>query len=247
MTELLAHKLDELIAYVRSHPADFYRNAWGSADSFADLPTISRLDLIKTPLPHRQYSQDAGMAKIVRDEKGSFLSQWSFADIASEAYGEISARPMVCMADPHEAIEKSLWCYENGMLPLIGEKDADMAMYAAGKYRIDSLICDPVSLQAMHPYLSGCGGVASISVIGSSFSPSEFMPFAAYAKSFRLLLALPETGVIAQAEFSPSPKFLALPECVIERGASLVITKVARRAMPIIKYDTGIRSEALGA
>ncbi len=142
---------------------------------------------------------------------------------------------MVYLADPHEAMEKSMWCYERGMLPVIGEKDPDMAMYAAGKYRIDSLICDNASLAMLRPYLSSCGGIDSITVIDRAFNTQELLPFATFAKEVRLVLSLPETRRARAAELSDMPTFIPLANCLLEDGSSLVVTKVARLALPIIQ------------
>ncbi len=69
-----AQELNELVEFARTYPAaDFYREKWESANSFADLPTISRSDLIGTPLARRLYGAQVGMVKIVRGTQGSIL------------------------------------------------------------------------------------------------------------------------------------------------------------------------------
>ena len=60
---------------------------------------------------------------------------------------------MVYFSNSYEALEKSMWCYEHNTVPLIGEKDSDIAVYAAGKYASDSLISDPIALPRLLPYL----------------------------------------------------------------------------------------------
>ena len=240
-------RLDTLIASVREHPtADLYRAAWGDAGTFEELPSISRRDIVATPLARRHYASDIGMVKVVRDPSGSFLSPWSFADIARESFGAISKRPMVYLSDPHEAIEKSMWCYERGMLPVIGEKDAQMAMFAAGKYEIDSLIADPVSLLSFEPFLVS-RTLASITVISDTFEIGALSRFGAYASEVRLVLALPETGAIAVATLAQHSRFSLVRDCIIERDEHIVVTKLAPLLMPIIKYDTRISSEVLRA
>ncbi len=130
--------MEALLSKVRSAPeADFYRTLWGKNARFSELPTVAREDFLRVPLSKRRYKNERALVKVVHDPRGMFLSEWSFADIGRESFGLLSKRPLVYMSDPHEAIEKSMWCYENGMVPLIGEKDHDIAMFAAGKYQID--------------------------------------------------------------------------------------------------------------
>src|SRR5690348_8939857 len=106
-----------------SEKSDFYKSIWGSAQEFNDLPAVSREDFINVPLSKRRYKDEKGLVKIVHSPEGSFLSEWSFKDIGLEPWGLPSKRPFVYLTDAHEAIEKSMWCYENNMVPLIGELD----------------------------------------------------------------------------------------------------------------------------
>lgn len=234
-------ELEHLVATVReSTLSDFYRMRWGSAAS-SDLPTISRDDLRAVPLSKRRYKNEKGIVKIVRDERGPFLSEWSFTDIGNEAYGIESSRPMVYLSDPHDAIEKALWCYEQNMLPLLGEKDPEIAGYAASKYQIDSLITDAPSLVRLRGYLeSRKTSLACISVLGSDFDTTMLSGFTPFAERIRLILALPETGAFAGAELADDPRFAALPACIIEKGDTLILTKLRSLTTPIIGYDTGI-------
>ena len=112
-----------------------------------------REDFLDVPLSQRRYKDARSLIKIVHEGKRLFLSEWSFEDIGREPWGIPSARVLVYMTDPHEAIEKSMWCYENNMVPLIGEPDPDIAMFTASKYRIDSIIADTVSLPKLLPFL----------------------------------------------------------------------------------------------
>lgn len=238
--------LSNLVAAVRAHPTEFYKSRWGRAERFHDLPQLSRADFLATPLSQRRYKSEKSLVKIVRDVRGPFLSQWSFRDIAKEAYGVPSVHPFVYMSDAHEAVEKAMWCYEHHTVPLIGEQDPDLAMYAAAAYRIDSLIVDPLSLPRLLPLFSRLGRLlSSISIIGSSFAPAALMPFSAYAETVRLVLALPECGAFAEAHLSTKPHFKTLPDCVIEKGETLVLTKRRTLTTPVIKYDTGISSDTL--
>jgi hypothetical protein len=231
----------ELITMTAEHSGvDFYRSKWGKERSFEALPTISREDFLRVPLSRRRYKVEKALVKVVHDPSGVFLSEWAFSDIAKEAYGLASARPLVYMTSPHETIEKAMWCYGNGVVPLAGEKDPDIAMYAAGKYRVTSMITDPEALQKFKPYFDSHERLESISVVGTAFDLGELQPFRAYADTVRLVLALPETGAFAEAPLSSEPRFTALPDCFIERDETLVVSKQLPLVTPIIRYRTEI-------
>lgn len=236
---------DELIRNAAEHSdATLYRDRWGSVREFPSLPTISRSDILAVPLPQRRYKNESSLVKIVRGER-PFLSEWSFGDIGMEEFGLLSQRPLVYMSDPYEAIEKSMWCYRRGMVPLIGEKDPDIAMFAAEKYAVDSLITDPDALLKMRPYLE-THRLSSISVIGSAFHVDALAPFSALCERLRLVLALPEAGAFADAPFSAHPTFAALPGCRVDREETLIVTKERLLVTPIIKYRTDVPAAAYG-
>lgn len=242
MTEAKALTPEALIERVRSAPqSDFYRNRWGAAQKFSSLPLTSRADFARTALSKRRYKDEKSLVKIVHSEHGAFLSEWSFPDIDREEYGVASRRPMVYLRDSHDAIEKSFWCYERGMVPLIGEKNTAVAMSAAMKYGIDSLICDLPSLRALQPYFEKRREkLRAISLVGTFFPLDEIHAFCGFAERVRLVLALPETGAFAEADFTDAPEFKALPGCLIEHEERLVLTKLSLLATPLIRYDTGI-------
>jgi hypothetical protein len=231
-----------LVSAIREASASgFYSARWGAATDLNSIPTVSREDLRTTPLSKRRYKREKGLVKVIHDERGAFLSEWSFADIGREEYGVYAKRPLVYLLDPHEAIEKSMWCYERGMLPLVGEKDAAITSYAAGRYQIDSLITDAESLAKLTSYLEGrTEPLDSISLIGASFDPHSLMPYRAYAARIRLVLSLPETGAFAAAELAAKPVFEALPGCTIEKEQTLIVSKDRMLVTPIIRYRTDI-------
>jgi hypothetical protein len=234
--------IEQLVASIRdSKQSDFYKKHWGTASSFAQLPAISRGELLRTPLSARRYKEEKGLAKIVRDARGSLLSEWSFRDIGAQSYGLVSKRPMVYMSDTHEAIEKAMWCYEHGMVPLLGEKDPDIASFAAEKYKVDSLITDAAALKRIEPYLKKrAERLDSISILGDSFSPKELAAFEQYADRIRLVLALPEAGAFAEAEFRDYPKFKPIAGYIVESDETLVVTAEGLLVTPIVRYKTEI-------
>jgi len=242
-------ELEQLVTFARESPfSDFYRNKWRGEKAFERLPYSSRADFVTVPLSHRRYKKEKGMVKIVGTGEQTFLSEWSFLDIGREPYAPHSMRPFVYLTDSYEAVEKSLWCYENGMMPLVGEKDSDMAIFAAGRYQIDSLIVDEESLMKFAPFFSTLRApLASIAVIGSAFSSNTLMSFERYAQSIRLVLALPETGAFAAAPLSRTPEFIPLPNCIIEHDSEISLTKIVRYPTPIIRYKTGIHTTSTGS
>src|SRR3989344_2270689 len=169
----------------------FYRDIWGGKREFAELPFITRKDFLRVPLSLRRYKNKRALVKIVHDARGAFLSEWGFTDIGKEEYGLPAKRPMVYMSNPHEAIEKSMWCYERGMVPLIGEKDPDIAMFAAGKYQVDSLITEVAALEKFKPYFQAHERLSSISILGTSFDTDRLAQYPPYAQTLRLGPALP--------------------------------------------------------
>lgn len=236
-----SRELETLVADTASNAeADFYREKWGKDRMFGSLPTVSREDFIRVPLSRRRYKVEKALVKVVHDGERMFLSEWAFSDITKEAFGLPSARPLVYMSNSGETIEKAMWCYGNGAVPLAGEKDPDIAMYAAGKYKVTSLITDQEALLKFRPYLETHERLESLSIIGTSFDFELLALSSAYADTVRLVLALPETGAFAVAPLSSAPKFSALPGCVIEKHETLVVSKTAPLVTPIIRYRTEV-------
>lgn len=201
----------------------------------------TRKDFIEIPLTERRTKDEKSFVKIVTTPEGKFLSEWTFDDIRAEVYGEQTLRPLVYMADAHEAIEKSLWCYEHGMVPLIGEENADITAYTAGKYQIDQIITDPIFLPRLLPYLkTRTEALTSMSIIGTSFPTADLMQFAPFASRVRLVLALPETGVLAEAVLEARPRFILSSQVTKSSSQTLVVTKSTPLVTPIDTYDTGI-------
>lgn len=226
----------QLIEKTAAHSARFYIDRWGTLRDHSDLPTITREDFLDTPLSKRRYKEERSLIKIVHDGKRAFLSEWSFDDIAKEEWGTIGKRPLVYMTDAHEALEKSMWCYEKGVVPLIGEPDPDIAAFAASKYKIDSLVTDARALVRLETFLRA-HVLEHIAIVGESFDVSTLQPFAEFASQIELVLARPETGALARARFAEKLTFTPVSNCHIRRdGESLIVTKTALLITPIIRY-----------
>lgn len=141
------------------------------------------------------------LVKIVHDEGGAHLVQCTFADIANEPFGVISKRPMVYLADPHEQIEKAMWCYEHGMIPLIAEPQSEISNLMASKYKIDSLITDAISLEKLVPHLKTREEpLMCMSVLGTVFNKGKLKPFARFANQTRLVRLSKSGGVVEEQD-----------------------------------------------
>ena len=115
-------------------------------------------------------------------------------------------------------------------------------MFTAARYQIDSLIVDAVSLELLAPYLQKRDTpLESMIIIGESFDGAALIPYAAYAKQVRLVLARAETGVFAGAMLDEYPVYTALPGCVLEYDDVLIVTKIDLFITPIIRYRTELK------
>lgn len=237
-----ASAIERFVSDARTHPhADFYKNLWGEAASFDTLPRASREAFASCPLSHRSYKNEQGIVKVVHGSGGLFLSAWGFSDIAKEPYGIPSKRPLIYFANSHDTVEKSMWSYRNGMVPLAGEKNIAVTVLAARAFEVDSLISDPVAIGELLPYLQDrTEPLSSISLVSDVFRSEDLMRYRPFAETFRLVLSLPETGAFATAELSDDTRFTLLDNCRVEDEESIVLTKTASLITPIIRFDTGI-------
>lgn len=238
MSGLSHAEIQNLVDVVRnSTESFFYMERWGKETEFERLPAISRKDFLDTPLSQRRYKREKALIKTVRTSAGLFASEWSFADIANESYGPTGVRPLVYFADPDEAIEKAMWCYEREVLPLIGEAMPEVVQSAADFYRIDSLITDAISLEKLLPYLRARQApLTSISIVDISFDLDALLQYTPFAGDIRLVMGMPETGAFAHAPLRKDAVFTLLPNCFLQKEDTLLLTKKSLLVTPIIRY-----------
>lgn len=237
------HTIDSLLQEVRtSKSSDFYRARWDAAKTFGALPLVSRSDFARVPLERRRYRNESGLVKVVRSDGQSFLSEWSFDSIAAQEWAIPSKRPMVYLGDPYETLEKAAWFRERNMLPIAGERAAEVSQYLAEKYDIDSLVADSRTLAGMLPFLAGLSvPLEGITVIDSAFEPEKLAPLSRFAREMRLVLALPETGAIGVAALAAIPLFQPFPHVITEGiDGKLVVTQLLDLITPVIRFDTGL-------
>lgn len=244
MNEGIRTRLHALIDEVAQHPvATFYADIWGDMRAFSELPTISRKDVRQVPLSRRMYIEQPGMTRTITDSDGMFGHQYSFEELNQEAYGPVGTRPLVYVADAHEAIEKSLWCYAHGAVPLIGEKDITITAHTSKAYNVNSLLVDEVScVRFLEHIQQHTETLSSIMIFGRTFEYEVLMQASVCARDVRALLSLPEVGAFAVAVPDEVPQFTVLPGCVIESDGELIVTKLGPRAFPVIRYRTGIQA-----
>lgn len=249
MTDNKRQKVDDLVAYVREHPyADLYRARWGDVHTFEELPSISREDLLRVPLTQRRYKKGKSFVKIVNTMNGRFLSEWAFDDIRAENFGLSSERIMVALNDSHEAVEKSIWCYENKFLRVVAEKNPAASVWLAERFRITSLIADFSSLEMVKPFLASITEpLDHISVFTEGNDISQVRQLSLPARRVRLVLALPEIGVIAESELEAD--FFTVNENILleNKDGQLSVTKLSQLVTPIIKFQTNIKVQATNA
>lgn len=232
-------ELQAQVDAVREHAMPLYRDIWQGVQDFQKLPLLTREKLAATPLSERRYTDGPSFLKVVAGEK-PFLSEWLLSDLAKEPFGKITQRPLVYFASAHETIEKGMWCYLNKMTRFLGETNTEVTQRAAEKFSVDSLILDAPSLSLMAPVIPQLQYLREISLLGSSFSIDEIRGHTG-GRTVRLVLTLPETGVIGESDLEKYPRFSIRPDCHIESiGGEIVLTRKTRLLTPIIRYATGM-------
>ncbi|MBI5457475.1 hypothetical protein HY971_01995 [Candidatus Kaiserbacteria bacterium] len=232
-----AQDIQSFVERVRAHDTEFYRDHWGTAQAFGELPPVSREDFRRVPLSKRRYKNGKAMVKVIRDANGPFLSEWAADDIREELYSVPSKRPMVYLSNAHESLEKGAWCRLNGMPSLVGEREPEVAAIEAERFRIDSLITDSTNLPKLRSYLEGRKEkLATISVLDTTFDIPTLRTFDAFAHTVRLVLALPEVGAFAESTPDAYPRFRVMPNCIVEQNGQALVTKLSDLVTPVIRY-----------
>ena len=242
----------------------FYRTLWEKtgfnsakdAPLLSELPLLSRDHLSYTPLPQRLYcaADNEGLfMKIIRHPGyPAFLIGKTKACITQENYGETPyTRPLISMRSSHESLEKGLWMYERGLLPLIAEDNHTITLMAAERYAADAIIADCASLETfLHvpPSSSLRTSVIHIQCLDSTFNPSLLKQVHAVFPhaTLSLTLSLPEVGPLAHScPHTPSTNPLFHPDPLSHithnpHTNTLVVTRAAYLPTPIFNYDTMI-------
>ncbi len=241
-----------------SKESGFYRKMWTGVYSakkppdFDSLPIISVEDIIKCKFDDRIYTKDGLFVKIIYRDNVPFLLARTKKDISKEDYSEIRyERPLVTFESSHESIEKGLWHYGKNILPLMAEDNLTITLITSGRYGIDSIMGDAVSLkklsQSGSQYFDNTK-IKNVTVIDSRFdeNPCNFLNGAFVNAQLQLILALPETGTLAKVckeNISGKLVFHPVENTIIEirNDEKLVVTRLIMLPTPIIRYSTGIK------
>lgn len=253
-------KLKETLRVIASSKkSDFYKKYWGLAAikkldiDFVHLPNIGIDKIINCKFNERLYVDKGIFVKIIYRNGIPFLMARTKNDIGNENYGEITyERPLIFFENAHESLEKSLWHYGKNILPLIGEDNIDITLMSAGRYKIDSIVGDMVSIKKLvlpGTQNTGLKNIRNITIIDSTLNHVSIGMLGGVFRDAKIqkILALPETGSFGQAckETNNETIFHETADSMIETGDSgeLIVTKLALLPTPIIKYTTGIEAK----
>ena len=240
----------KLIDFVKqSKTSIFYKDIWnntGHIKNIRDVPPVTVNNFIETPLNDRLYKNEKLFVKIIEKEEGSFLWARTLEDIGHEMYGVTECeRPLVHFDSAHESIEKSLWFYENGILPLIGESNLSITAHVATQYKIDAIVTETKTLPLICESLAKTYPLKNIEnlVIIDTYFDIGFLQEYFSKTNVYLRLGLPETGVFASANLQEkSAEFHVHRNYIVEKQDKLLITKLDILPTPIIRYDTALSS-----
>lgn len=251
-------KINQILGGVLSSDKSFYKKLWeesklnsgaGKAE-FKKLPIINKSFLETVVLPDRDYLGSDGFVKKVASGRKFLLIKRTLSDVKLENYQARNCeRPLVILTDSDEACEKSLWFFENGILPLVGEpNNLIVTAEAARQYGIDLVMSEQKLIKDFWLTLiklNAAGGVGKIVLLGKNFAFKEFdfLP----AGKLALVLCLPETGPFAFAcpgalkqgalIFHPDNNSL------LEIIDKIILTKLIFTPTPMIRYNTEIKAQ----
>lgn len=231
----------------RSDMSTCYRDFWQGAETYEALPKSTRKLFEQIPLSKRTYSTERMFVKVAHGKSGIFAVGQAFSDIEKEHYGYVTQRPVVFMRDAHDALEKGVWCYAQGMVPLVSEYDATVGGVMVRKYHADQIITDTASLQLLTSFFAEEEHtVTHVTIIDHVFDIKALVPLHARGMSIRLVLGLTETGMLAEATYAGDvPVFTPCSSCVIDTGPETLVTKMRMTVTPIIKYHVPLRTQAV--
>lgn len=248
--------LRNFIRYIGTEAENgFYRSFWnscGAAQYDTSVPPIDVSPFIETPLRDRKYKHEPGIVKVVNRNGAYFLIKYTRRDIRNETYGIASKRPFVFLSDRAETLEKAWWFYEHNILPAAGEhNNLPASGYLANWFDADQLVTDMRTLRSLLPMIEKTSSTLKIdmlTVFDSHFEADEnIFPLFERFRSIRLILGLPETGVIAHAcpEAFKRKDILFHPDrhALVEPDGLLVVSKLSLLTTPIIRYRTDILAE----
>jgi hypothetical protein len=251
-------KLKLVLAQVYKNKQKFYYQKYSSEglgktditkineESFSKFPVINLGDLAAVPFENRCYQNKVGFNKLIfsKDTDSYLLIRRSMEEIKNDSFPINGSRPAVIMQDMYESIEKCLFFYEQGILPLIGEVLNPSVVYATLKqYQVDNIFMDCVSVNNFWDEIYKLKlPLKSITVIDSSFENISLKKVKDIELKF--IICLPEFGRIAYSckEKNPSGKatFHPYKDVLVEILESVVLTSVRLQTCPMIRYKSDL-------
>lgn len=145
--------------------------------------------------------EERSFVKVVGSGGGNpFLVTRVLSDLKKENYGNLGERPTVLFENGHESVEKSLWCYEQNTLPVIGEpSNIPATLFLIERYQSDSFVGDAAALKSLfaaekNPLPHG----ERFNICGIKFKLGELTALVP-AEKLTLVLDLPEVGALAHS------------------------------------------------
>lgn len=225
---------DAFIEEIRSAACPFYRDLWAGKTA-GDLPPCTREDLARVPVTSRRYKNVTALASAVRRDV-SYVVEWGFEDLRAESIGDIrlGTKPLVYFRAAAAALWWSLWCYEHGIVPHIGERDPAATLVTANLLDVSAIITDSESVGDIAGLLPN----RPLVLAGSDFDGVR------YPQAHHVLWCI-ETGVIALGRLIDRDLvFTPLHDVVLEHG-SLRVTKERLLVNPVIRFESGLRTRTL--
>lgn len=249
-------KLNRLKALVKetaaSSKSSFYREHWGDASAL-DLPLMTKEKLAATPLSDRCYTQVPNITRVIPYAESSFFMRQDLASMRTEMTSVLPlARPLVLSENFQEAMERSFWCYEQNMVPAIGEyNNPAITAYVGYWRRAAAIITDAPKL--IHALLEEAHGDSlqtttdAIVLVGSSHRIEEIATLDPVFPNTQkhIILSLPETGPFAYAcaeALQHGNLHYHEDDCSVVEivNEGIVVSKLHTRATPVIRYQTDL-------
>lgn len=246
-------RLQLLLAQIVESPhSDFYKERLQiskkkilALKKLALLPCSSKKDFLGTPLSDRTYINGRGFVKIIDSKSNPFLIKRILTELKEEQYGIIGHRPTVLFSDGHESLEKALWCYEQNVLPVLGESaNISITDFLIYRYESDSFLGDIEILEQLFANNKNVFPYGKVfNLYGNDFSISKVQEYISPDK-LNLILALPEIGAFAYSckQHLKEGRTVFHPDknSIIELEENIIVTKLIYMPTPVIRYKTNL-------
>jgi hypothetical protein len=238
--------LETLLRRVSESETTFYTDLWRGAKSFGDLPIVTAADFARTPLLARRYKDVSSLGRICEREGKTYAWEWALEDIREEKIVCAGRKPAVIFTNHHDALFFSVLSYEQGSVPLIGEREPESTLDAIRAYGATDLFTDMRSLEKVSSLLLQDCPVQSVVVFGTAFDFKFLRLFTGVP--IRAALFVAEAGILAASEriTSEDVVFEPAPGVVCEYRDSLHVTRTRLLVTPIIRMDTGLKIRQRG-